>query len=715
MKLSTPIENLSYVNLKNAHRFKKMGINNLKDLLFHFPRTYKDYTHISLISHAKVNEEIILQARISNIKMYRSPRKKMFITEAIIEDKSGALPIIWFNQPFIARQLKNGYLINLMGEVKKKTNKLTLFNPTYEIIQRPDGRKTKKDPLHSERIVPIYHETSKITSKYLRFIIWFHLKKLEKIKDPLPHSIISKHDFLTLSNALKQVHFPDSWHILKKAQKRLAFNELFLIRFFLEKQKITRQNTEKSFSIPFQEKLVKKFVSNLPFKLTDDQKKAAWSTIKDMEKSYPTQRLLEGDVGSGKTVVAAIASLSVVSAGYQVAFMAPTEVLARQHFNQLAKDLKNIQVDIALLIGAEARLVKHSKKKSEKIKKTDLYKKLANGEIKFVIGTHALIQKNINFQKLAFVVVDEQHRFGVDQRARLLQSIVNEDDSKQEIYQKKVRKLSPHLLSMSATPIPRTLSLVFYGDLQISRLRQLPSGRKKIMTEIVFPKDRSKIYNFVKQKIREGRQAFVICPLIEESEKLQTKTVQGEFQKLTKEIFPNLKIGLLHGKMKSQEKKEMMQKFLKKKIDMLVATSVIEVGIDVPNATIILIEGTERFGLSQLHQLRGRVGRSNYQSYCFLFTEIPSQNVIKRLKTLTKSNNGFELAEKDLQLRGPGDFIGKRQSGIPDLVMASLKDIELIQMAKKEAQNLLRQDPNLTNCPLLRQKIAFLQKKAHLE
>ncbi len=719
MKLNVPISDLSYVGPKTATRFEKLGIKTLRDLLFYFPKRYEDYSVITPIAKAKKGEKVCLKARVLTIQTRRTPRKKMFLTEAIIEDDSGALAVIWFNQPFVAKQLKKGCLALFIGSIQLNKKKLILSSPSYELIAESEAQsRSQIVSIHGNRIIPIYRETYKITSKFLRLLVWINLRHLQEIKEHLPSEIIKRNDLIPLRQALKEIHFPHSFSLLNQAKKRLSFDELFLIRIYLERRRLTRETKEKSFNIPFDKNLVQSFVKSLSFKLTDDQKKAAWQIIRDLEKTYPMQRLLEGDVGSGKTIVAAIASLSVIHAGYQVAIMAPTEVLARQHFNQLSKDLKKIKnVTIALLVSAEARIFKNQR--SIKVKKEKLLKDLIQGKINIIIGTHALIQKNVKFKNLAFVVVDEQHRFGVKQRAQLLSykpRITNEFKPEARSQKPEANSMPhPHLLSMSATPIPRTLSLVFYGDLNISQLKEMPKGRKKIDTKIILPKERQEVYKFIKKEVKKGRQAFVICPLIEESEIIETRAAEKEFERLSKKIFPDLRIALLHGRKKSAEKKEIMANFAKKKTDILVSTSVIEVGIDVPNATIMMIEGSERFGLAQLHQLRGRVGRGKHQSYCFLLTEMPSKSIIARLKAVAKIQDGFKLAEKDLAIRGPGDFIGRRQSGIPDLIMASLKNIDLINLAKKEATLLLEKDPELTNYPLLKAKLQQMASKIHLE
>jgi len=729
MKPNTPISELSFVGPKNEKRLKNIGIQNLRDLLFYFPRAYEDFSNPTPILQARENEKNVFKARVLSIKARRTPRRKMFITEAIIDDSTGALSVVWFNQLFVANQLKEGFVANFIGTVKRGPKGLVLSSPIFEIVSRnEDEGISKKDKIHSERIVPIYRESYGMTSRNLRFLIWSNLKNIKEIKDFLPEEIRKKYKFISLKQALFEIHFPKNFQNLEKSKKRLAFDELFIIRMYLERRRLLREKKDKSYKITFNEDLVKSFVKNLPFKLTEDQKKTAWQIIKDMEKPYPMERLLEGDVGSGKTIVAAIASLSVIHAGFQVAIMAPTEVLARQHFNQLSKDLRNIDVDLALLVGSDAMVSQKRKVSPKKIKKSLLLEKIKEGKIGLVIGTHALIQKNVSFKNLAFVVIDEQHRFGVEQRAVLLNNyeVRSTNDEKKDSnslnpelqtsdFKLQTSMIHPHLLTMSATPIPRTLSLVFYGDLKISQIQKMPIGRKKIMTQVILPKERSLIYEFIRKEVAKGRQVFIICPLIEESEKLQVRAVEKEFERLSLETFSDLKVSLLHGRMKSPEKKQVMEDFQSKKTDILVSTPVIEVGIDIPNASIMMIEGAERFGLAQLHQLRGRVGRGPHQSYCFLLTDVPNKNNLSRLNLITHIENGFKLAEKDLQMRGPGDFIGYRQSGLPDLVMASLSDIELIKIAKEEAEKILEKDPDLEKYPLLQKKIKLLEEKIHLE
>jgi ATP-dependent DNA helicase RecG len=706
MNLLTPIEELSNIRPQYQKRLKKLGIKTIQDLIFHFPYRYEDFSNIVPVSEIKIEAINSIQGKILKIKNRRTWKKRMILTEAIIQDKSGLIKVIWFNQPYLTKTLKPGDFVSLAGKITLKQNKVYLSNPSYEKITQA------KQLTHTGRIVPIYPETEKLSSKWLRFIIKPILKKIKnEISDPLPEKIIKTHNLLNFQKAIWQIHFPDSLTLAERAKQRFQFEELFLIMLLVlkKRQKISQ---EKAMIIPLNLEIIKSFINTLPFKLTDSQKKSAWQILKDLEKIKPMNRLLEGDVGSGKTVVATITILNIIKAGYQVALMAPTEILAKQHFKTIQGMLKDFNIKIGLLTGKE------SKFQNRKILRKKLLAKIKNKEVDLLIGTHALIQpsdepdKEIKFKNLALVILDEQHRFGVAQRAKLIQD----------------QKFIPHFLSMTATPIPRTLSLTIYGDLDLSLITEMPKGRKKIITKIISPQKRQEAYDFIREQVREGRQVFVICPRIEPTNNLQqttnnkqlmswaeVKAVKDEYKKLSKQIFPDLKIEILHGKMSPEEKEKIMKRMKKQKIDILVSTSVIEVGIDIPNATVMLIEGAERFGLAQLHQFRGRVGRAEHQSFCLLFTDSPAIHTNQRLKALITSENGFELAEKDLQIRGPGDFIGNRQSGIPDLIMNSLKDISLVEKTKEAVREILTEDPGLKKYPLLEKKVQEFEKKIHME
>lgn len=691
--LQTSLHKISFIEKKYLPKLEKLGIQTVQDFLYFFPRRYEDFSKIVKISDLQEGDSASVKGRIIDIQNIQTWKKRMTITEALIGDESGSIRALWFNQPYVAQNLERSLLVRLSGKVSWDKKGLYFSNPAYEPALRP--------PTNTARIVPVYSETQGITSKWLRWKISQLLKKyLLEIPEIIPNAILKRQNLLSIQEAIRELHFPSSSEKIKEAQRRIAFEEMFLIQLISTQ---ARKDWEKSQAreIPFNEKLIKDFVNSLPFKLTNAQKKATFQILKDIEKPHPMNRLLEGDVGSGKTVVAAIAALETMMAGYQTAIMTPTEVLAIQHFETFKKIFKNFSQKVGLLTSSQCRTI--WKKNTRK----NLLGKIKRGEIKILIGTHALIQKNVEFKNLALVIIDEQHRFGVEQRAWLQKAAGNLKDG--------LKNSVPHLLSMTATPIPRTLALAFYGNLDLSILDELPQGRKKIITKVILPSGREEVYKFIRAEIKKGRQAFFIFPLIEESEKISSRAATEEYKKLSEEIFPDLRIGLLHGQMKPKEKEEIMTKFKNKEFDILVSTSVVEVGVDIPNATIMVIEGSERFGLAQLHQFRGRVGRSEHQSYCFLFTESASTTANKRLKALLESENGFELAQKDLEIRGPGQFLGTRQSGRPDTAMQYLGDIKLIQQARLEAQSLFEFDPKLKQFPILKQALDKFNKEIHLE
>jgi len=700
LTLDTKIKEIKKVGPTYLKRLHQLKIKNIRDLLFHFPHRYDDFSQIVSISQLTEGRKATIKGEIVEIKNTRLFHKRMVLTEALVKDKSGTIKVVWFNQPYLIQTLKKGKMVSLSGKLSFVKKILCLSNPVHEIAQT-------KETTHTGRLVPIYHETAGLSSRYLRYLIKPLLPLINQITDFLPKPIKKQFKLVSLSQAIQQIHFPNNYQSAQAARQRLAFDELFLIQLttLRQRQKLAQ---EKALTIPFNQKLIKSFVKDFPFKLTNNQRVAAWQIFQDLSKKKPMNRLLNGDVGSGKTVVAIMAGLEIAKAGYQVALMAPTEILAKQHFQTFKDFLKKSNLRIALLTRTD-NLVGQGKK----ITRPRLKKEIMEGKIDIVIGTHALIQENLNFKNLALAIVDEQHRFGVAQRANLQRKIYQVEDGLPTI---------PHLLSMTATPIPRTLTLTIYGDLDISILKEMPKGRQKIITEIVVPADRQKTYNFIKKQVQQKKQVFVICPLIDESEKLsargglasgeKVKSVTQEYEKLSQKVFPQLKIALLHGKLKPKEKEEIMKKFKEGKTDILVSTSVVEVGIDVPKATVMMIEGADRFGLAQLHQFRGRIGRGTAQSYCFLFTDSTTKKTYQRLKAVLKAKDGFELAEKDLKIRGPGDFSGTRQWGLPDLAMASLNDLELIQKTRLAAQQVL--ENNLFNSTL-EKKLKEFQKIIHLE
>ncbi len=678
LKIETPVQYLTGVGPVMAKKLKRLGIETVRDLLFYFPRAWDDFSKPQPIRNLQIGQDAIIKATIAQIKQSRTRRKWMSIVEALLVDDSAQIKAIWFNQPFLMKILKPGDEWLFAGKVGYDRNlKVKILNVFQYENPSADG------PM----ILPVYPETEGLTSKYLRKLLKPLIVQVDQLSgDFLPENILLEEDLIDLNNALKNIHFPSKTPDVEIAKKRLAFDELFLIA--LKMLKIKKELSEnRSVALKFDPSILKKFVENLPFKLTNAQRKAAWEIIKDLERRVPMNRLLEGDVGSGKTVVAAMAVLvAAKNNAYkaQSVWLAPTEILANQHFKNVRELLKPFNISIGLLTSAN--------------KKADL------SEDDLIIGTHALLQKNVTFENLGLIIIDEQHRFGVKQRA----------------YLRKQGDLIPHLLSMTATPIPRTLALALYGDLDISIIDEMPPGRQKVITRVISPENRQKAYDFIRQEIQNGRQVFVICPLIEPKDsklinlfEVDRKSAVQEYEKLSKQIFPDLKIGLLHGRQKSKEKDATMKKFHGGKLDILVSTAVVEVGIDVSNATIMMIEGAERFGLAQLHQFRGRVGRGQHQSYCFLFSESWSENTQKRLEAMINCQNGFELAEKDLQIRGPGELIGIRQSGLPDLKMASLSDIIMVKKARSSAEKIINE--GIGKYPELLAKLKEFEIERHLE
>jgi len=701
--LDVSIQNIKYFGPAAVKKLAKLKIKTARDLLYHFPFRYDDFSNFTPIADLKPNSQATAHGTILNAKNIQIFRRRLVLTEIIAEDNSGAIKSVWFNQPYLLNQFKPGRQLNLSGKIVLNKKQLCFSNPAYEITNYGENSYNKKESLHTGRLVPIYPETYGLTSRWLRLGIKPLLRFVNQIPDVLPNELKKTYHLPNLGYALSQIHFPETIEKAEIARRRFAFEELFILQFFmgLERLKLQKQMAP---VLKFDEKMTKKFVSKLPFKLTDSQKKAAWQIIQDIGRNQPMNRLLEGDVGSGKTIVAAMAAYLAALNGYQVAFMAPTEILSRQHYEKIWPLLKKFDIAVGLLTSSDAKISKNEP--ANRQTKKELIKKIEAGEIPIVIGTHSLIQKNVRFKNLALVVIDEQHRFGVNQRAALLTQHTTNNTQ---------HTIIPHLLSMTATPIPRTLGLTIWGDLDLSLIKEMPKGRKNIITKIVPPSKRDWAYEFIKSEIKKGRQAFVVCPLIEESEKLSAKAVKKEYERLQEKVFPELKIGLLHGRLRPKEKERIMSEFLNKNMNILVTTSVVEVGIDIPNATVMMIEGADRFGLASLYQFRGRVGRSNHQSYCFLLTDSASNKTAERLKAIESAQSGFDLAERDLEIRGPGDFIGVRQSGLPDLAIASLTNLKLIEETREAAKKFLVEDPNLKNYPLLAKRVSEFQTQIHFE
>jgi len=690
--LNSKIETINGVAKRIAPKMKKLGVETVEELLSFWPFRWEDWSQVKKISEVMPNTTATINGIVELIQNKRSPWKKSLITEAIIADGSDKIKAVWFHQPYLVKNLRPGDQLFLSGKVELREDGLQFVHPQYERIT-----KYKTETMHTARIVPVYPLTKGLTEKQLRYVISSVIRLADNMPEWLPSDLIKKNNLASLAEAIKQIHFPDNHSLLNRALERLKFDELFLIqlRTALAKAELRKSRGVK---IEFKESETKKFVKSLPFQLTDAQRIAGWEILKDLQRQTPMNRLLEGDVGSGKTVVAGLSILNVALNKFQVAYMAPTEILARQHFSTLARLLKNWPIRIGLLTSAEKIIANHESRITNQI----MYKKISDGELDLVIGTHALIQDKVEFKNLGLVIIDEQHRFGVEQRKKLKSPGHN--------------KLIPHLLSMTATPIPRSLALTVYGDLDLSVINELPQGRKKIKTEVVPPEHRPEKYKFVLDRINDGQQVFVICPLIDLSDKLGIKAVKDEFEKLDKKIFPKVPIGLMHGKLKSRDKERVMQDFLDKKTMIMVSTPVIEVGIDMPNATVMMIESAERFGLAQLHQFRGRVGRSDKQSYCFLFTESAAAETIKRLQTVVKSNDGFALAEADLEFRGPGEVYGIKQSGYRDeLKVAKLTDYIIIKKSKTAADEIIKIDAELNKFPLIKNRLKKFEASVHFE
>ena len=717
--LETPFLEIKGIGPKFVAKLKNLGVLTVKDLLWHFPFRYENFAAVKKIADLKINEQATVSGIIEKVKVQRTWKKKMFIVEAVILDDTGSISAVWFNQRHLAAILKKGQYVNFAGKVVSKKNKIYLSSPVYEFInQKLTTNNQQLTTKHTARLVPIYPETKGLTPKALRYLIKPILDDLERLDDFLSRSVLKKFNFPEINQALYSIHFPDNLEAAKVAKRRFAFEDLFLLQLINLRQRL-KLAKQKAFSFEAADEFIEKLFKNLPFELTESQKKSFFEILNDLKKSQPMNRLLQGDVGSGKTIVAALAAIIVSEPfdsvqGKQSVFMAPTEVLARQHYETIKRFFPKFNKGLGLLISSETKIF-YGDDLEQSVKKSGFLNKVSLAELKIIIGTHALIQKGVKFKNLAFVVIDEQHRFGVSQRA----SLVTQESA-----------FLPHFLSMSATPIPRTLTLTIFSDLNLSIISELPKNRKPVITKIVAPENRDKAYAFIRGQVKKGRQAFVICPRIDPTQTnagslrqsalpWETKAVKEEYEKLSKKVFPDLKVGMLHGKMKAKEKEKIMSTFAKatadKKIDILVSTSVVEVGVDIPNATIMMIEGAEKFGLAQLYQFRGRVGRGEHQSFCFLFTDSFSKTTRERLESLLQAKNGFELAEKDLAIRGPGEILGESQTGLPDLAMKAIQNPDLVKVSRQAAEELLEEDPNFENQPVLKNRLDLFQKEVHLE
>ncbi|MFA5791769.1 MAG: ATP-dependent DNA helicase RecG [Candidatus Paceibacterota bacterium] len=729
MELHDKLEEKFRLDINQKRALRKLNLFSIADLLFHFPVRYSDISEVKKISELIHGDMATVYGKISKLKTKKAFRSKIPMAEGEIEDLSGKIKVTWFNQAYLAKMIKNGDTIKLTGKVTQNKNGIYLANPEFEKI--PDMPIDSHDTLFKKEGLtntgfsyPIYAETRGITSKWFYHTLEKILKDhtLDNIEDYIPNEILKKYHLPTLKTALIWIHKPKNKNDAESARKRFAFEEVFCIQIERQHDKFEYRKN-KSFIIKPKEEDVGKFLKRFPFEITNSQKKSIETILNDIGKNFPMSRLLEGDVGSGKTAVAATAAYVIQNekplnvknerqtfGNLQTAYMAPTEILATQHFESFIQYFKHLPINVGLITGSGCRKFpsKTDSNTWTTISRAQLLKWVAEGIIPILIGTHTLIQKTVKFKNLALVVIDEQHRFGTSQRRKLVRK-----DAKGNMS-------APHLLSMTATPIPRTLALTIYGDLDLSLLDEMPAGRKQIITEIITPNKREETYEQIKKELKNGRQLYVICPRIFEPDPekelaLNVKSAVSEAKRLKKEVFQEYEIGILHSKMSKEKKEKVMEDFTQNKINILCATSVVEVGVNVPNATVIIIEGAERFGLAQLHQLRGRVIRSSHQAYCYIFAEAKTEKTIERLKALKTAKNGFELAELDLTLRGSGGLVGTKQWGITDLGMEAIKNMKMVEAARTEATLLIEKDPELKKYPLLKQKVQEKAGEFHFE
>lgn len=736
MEPGTPVKSFFRLKEHQEKALSKLGVKTILNLLYHFPARYADLGEITTIGNLVAGEKATIYGQVNKLRIGKAWKKRIAMAEGEVSDSTGKIKIVWFNQPYIAKLIQNGATVKLSGKVTERKGALYLANPEIETagelpIDIGDSLFGKKD---SEPYIPIYSGSEGVSSRWFYYAIQkvFQSGILEKLTDPIPAEILAKYHLPDLKTALIWIHTPKKDTHRSAAHKRFSFEEIFFIQLARQRDRLNYEKAP-AYPVDTNKKIIDDFVEKFPFALTEAQNKSVNHIMSDLKRGHPMSRLLEGDVGSGKTAVAAVASYATVMmrplkrpegasgrsssedddlvkrqdfGNLQVAYMAPTEILAQQHFESFMKYFEGTGLSIGLITGSGAKKFpsKVNPSGATDISRTQLLKWLSNGEIPMLIGTHALIENKVAFKHLALVIIDEQHRFGINQRAKLAR--------KSGIF--------PHLLSMTATPIPRTLALTIYGDLDLSLLDEMPAGRKPIITEIVTPNKRDTAYEKVREELAKGRQAYVICPRIDEPDPekemaLIAKSVKAEAKRLSKDIFPNYSINILHSKMKPDDKEWVMNEFARGAVQILVATSVVEVGVNVPNATLIVIEGAERFGLAQLHQLRGRVIRSTHQPYCFVFSETKSEKSIARLKALVTAKNGFELSELDLALRGPGELSGTKQWGISDLGMEAIKNIKMVEAAREEARGLLKNDSELSKYPSIKNKLSERGKDIHFE
>ena len=686
ISLDQPLQELAEVGRNKSSYLERLGLLKVRDILFYYPRDHIDYARQVNIVNLTPGETVTLVGTVKRCNCFSSPKnKKLTIFELIIQDHTGKIKLnrffagTRFSNRGWQHKMKNQYpvgsVVAASGLVKKNKYGITLENPEIEVL---DSHRANIDSLKIGRVLPVYPLTEGVPADLVRKAVIAALPAINQIKDPLPVNLRNQYGLIGLKEAIANIHFPPDQDSLTHARRRLVFDEFFYLQLGFLQRRQQQRKIEKSVVFTPTGQLIEDFNQLLPFALTNAQQRVVGEILQDLQSSTPMNRLVQGDVGSGKTVVAVFAILAAIQSGYQGALMAPTEVLAEQHYRKLVGWFNLLHLPVELLTGS-----------TKTSKRREIHSQLETGELPLLLGTHALIQDSVNFQRLGLVVIDEQHRFGVQQRARLL-----------------AKGKSPHVLTMTATPIPRTLALTLHGDLDVSQIDEMPPGRQPIQTTKVTGKERNKVYELIRREIAQGRQVYIIFPLVEESEKLDVRAAVEEHKRLSETIFPEFQVGLLHGRMSSVQKDAVLKTFRDNETQIIVSTTVIEVGVDVPNATVMLIENAERFGLSQLHQLRGRVGRGSHQSYCFLMSSSKTPDTRQRLGVLEQSQDGFFIAEMDMRFRGPGEVLGKRQSGLPDFALASLvEDQEVLVLAREAAEKLIITDNVLAGIPSLKQEL----------
>jgi ATP-dependent DNA helicase RecG len=692
LSLDQAVTYLPGIGAKNSERLSKLGLYTVRDLLYYYPRDHIDYARQVNIRNLEAGETVTIIGSVKRCTCFNSPKNpKLTIFELVIRDSSGQIKL---NRFFAGNRYGNrgwqeqqrrlyppGAMIAASGLVKQSKYGMTLDDPQIEVIDHPNG---SIESLKVGRVVPIYPLTEGVTADLVRRAIVAALPAVNQLSEPLPENLRSKYGLIGAQEAIAHIHFPPNGDALNAARHRLIFDEFFYLQLGLLKRRLTQQQEQTKAVLAPTGHLIDQFYQVLPFQLTNAQQRVVNDILNDLQKPTPMNRLVQGDVGSGKTVVAVVAILAAIQSGYQAALMAPTEVLAEQHYRKLVSWFNLLHLPVELLTGS-----------TRAAKRKQIHAELATGELPLLVGTHALIEDPVQFQRLGLVVIDEQHRFGVQQRARLQQ-----------------KGEHPHVLTMTATPIPRTLALTLHGDLDVSQIDELPPGRKAIHTTVLTGRDRSHAYDLIRREIAKGRQVYVVLPLVEESEKLDLRSAIEEYQRLQETIFPSFQVGLLHGRMTSAEKDEAISKFRDNVTQILVSTTVVEVGVDVPNATVMLIEHAERFGLSQLHQLRGRVGRGGDQSFCLLMSSSKTETAKQRLKVLEQSQDGFFISEMDMRFRGPGEVLGTRQSGLPDFALASLvEDQDVLAIAREAAEKVIEKDPDLERWSLMKAELTYRYKR----